>query len=89
MNVVQPGNETRMPEVERGNEALPPIPTNEHRFEEQPQEHVERSVVSAPEPAPASVVHESPVAAPVPAPSATPVVVHAEAQPVVTEPKNQ
>jgi ribonuclease E len=85
MNVVQPGNETRMPEVERGNEALPFIPTNEHRFEEQPQERVARSET----PAPASVVHEQPVAAPVPAPSVVPVVVQAESQSIASEPKSQ
>ena len=74
------------PEVERGNEALPSLPSNEHRFEEQPQEHVERLA------APVGVVHEQPVAAPVQAPSAAPmesVTVQAEPHPVATEPKNQ
>jgi hypothetical protein len=88
MNVAQPGDETRVPDVERGNEALPSIPTNEHRFEEQPQVRVER--LSAPE----SVVHEQPVAVPVQAPSPSvapsvaPVAVQAEPHPVTTEPKN-
>ena len=98
MNVAQPGDETRLPDVERGNEALPSIPPNEHRFEEQPQVRVERS--SAPE----SVEHEQPVAVPVYAPSVSPVApvipvesvapsvapvaVQAEPQPVATEPKN-
>ena len=86
MNVVPPREETRLPEVERGNEALPSIPVNEHRFEEQPQERVERLA------APVSVVHEQPVAVPVQAPSVAPVesvVVQAESHPVATEPKNQ
>jgi ribonuclease E len=87
MNVAQPGDEARMPDVERGNEALPPMPANEHRFEEQPQVRVERS--SEPE----SVVHEQPVAVPVqaPSPSVAPVesvAVQTEPQPVATEPKN-
>ena len=80
MNVVPPREESRLPEVERGNEALPSLPPLDHRFEEQPQERVERSA------APVSVVHEQPVAVPVQAP---PVAVQAEPHPVATEPKNQ
>lgn len=85
MNVAQPGEETRMPDVERGNEALPSIPTNEHRFEEQPQVHVERSAE------PVSVVHEQPAVVPVQAAPAAPVesvTVQTEPHPVATEPKN-
>jgi hypothetical protein len=86
MNVSQPQEEMRSPDVERGNEALPSMPSTEYRFEEQPQVRVERSE------APESVVHEQPVAAPVQAPSvspAAPVAVQAESHPVTTEPKNQ
>lgn len=78
--------ETHLPEVERGNEALPSLPSTEHRFEEQPQVRVEQS------PAPVSVVHEQPVAVPVQAPSVAPVesvIIQAEPHPVATEPKNQ
>jgi hypothetical protein len=78
---------TRSPDVERGNEALPSMPSTEHRFEEQPQVRVERSE------APESTVREQPVVAPVQAPPATPaapvVAVHSESQPATTEPKNQ
>jgi ribonuclease E len=83
-----PREETRLLEVERGNEALPPIPADEHRFEEQPQVRVERSA------APESIEHEQPVAVPVHAPSVPPmapvesVAVQTEPQPVATEPKN-
>ncbi|MBS1235576.1 MAG: ribonuclease [Proteobacteria bacterium] len=86
MNVAPPHAETHLPEVERGNEALPSLPPNEHRFEEQPQERVER--LAAPE----SIVHEQPVAVPVQASSSAPVesvAVQAEPHPVATEPKNQ
>jgi ribonuclease E len=78
--------EMRLPDVERGNEALPSLPSTEHRFEEQPQERVERL------PAPVSVVHEQPVAVPIQAPPAAVVesaAVQAESHPVTTEPKNQ
>jgi hypothetical protein len=83
MNVAQPREETRLPGTERGNEALPSLPSNEHRFEDQPQERVERS---AP---PVSVVHEQPVEVPVQTPSVAPVVIQAEPHPVGPEPKNQ
>jgi len=86
MNVAPPHAETHLPEVERGNEALPSLPPNEHRFEEQPQERVERLAATE------SIVHEQPVAVPVQASSSAPVesvAVQAEPHPVATEPKNQ
>jgi len=78
----------RSPEVERGNEALPSIPSNEHRFEEQPQVKFERPTE------PEAVVHEQSVTAPVvtaplQAPTVAPATVQAESHPGTTEPKNQ
>jgi hypothetical protein len=73
---------TNLPEVERGNEALPSAPSAEHRFEEQPQERMERSA------APVNIVNDQPVAAPVQAPATESAVVQVEPRPVVTEPKN-
>ena len=86
MNTGESREETRLPDVERGNEALPSLPSTEHRFEEQPQERVERL------PAAVSVVHEQPVAVPIQAPPAAVVesaAVQAESHPVTTEQKNQ
>jgi len=103
-NVAQPQNGPSQPEVERGNEALPPVSPNEYRFEEQPQVPVERSIESASEDheqpivAPISETHEKPVVAPVLAPpetpvtpvvSAEPVTVQADTHPVAIEPKDQ
>lgn len=86
-NIAPTRDEMQAPDVERGNEALPPIPANEHRFEEQPQVRVEREHVELAAP-PVSVVHEQPVVVPVQAPPAAPVAVQAEPQPATTEPKN-
>jgi len=94
MHVAQSQNGTPPPEVERGNEALPPVQSTEHRFEEQPQVHVERSAELE------NVVHQQPVVVPVSAQAATevpmvsvvpaaPAAVQAETHPVETEPKNQ
>jgi hypothetical protein len=95
MHVAQPQNGTPLPEVERGNEALPPAPSTEQRFEEQPQVRVERSAESV------RVIHEAqPVVAPVsvqakpetpmvPVVPAAPAAVQMETHPVETEPKNQ
>ncbi len=83
VSIATPREETHLLEVERGNEALPSLPSNEHHFEEQPQERFERPA------APVSVVHEQPMAAPVQAPPVAPVAVQAESQPVATEPKDQ
>jgi len=89
-HITQLQNGTQLPEAERGNEALPPVPSTEHRFEEQPQVYVERSVE------PVSVEHEQPVAVSVQAQPEAPVVVPVvpaavpvETHLVETEPKSQ
>lgn len=103
MNNAPQQNAAPLPEVERGNEALPPVPSNEHRFEEQPQLPVERFAE------PAFETHQQTVMAPAPVPESAPVPiqvppvvpvapvlapvepapVQVETKPVETEPKNQ
>jgi ribonuclease E len=92
MQNVQPQNGAPLPEVERGNEALPPVPSIEHRFEEQPQVQNERLME------PVNEEHQRPVVAPVVVPpeapvapvvSVAPVAAQVETHPVETEPKNQ
>jgi ribonuclease E len=78
--------ESRLPEAERGNEALPTPRASEHHWDEQPQEHGGQPPVAT------SVVHEPPAAVPVQsAPVAAPVesaVSQSAPHPTTAEPKN-